>query len=240
MKRMMNRPIAESRRIIESPSPSPIQSPSRLELRSATAARRISTPISLMVLLLIASLAGCTTLDRDPSREASAAAEPPVHHYGLGTSPTATELAAWDRDVRPDGVGLPSGSGTVPRGESLYEKQCQHCHGAEGQGGPFDRLAGRIPADAFPFAEDPSAPRTIGSYWPYATTVFDYVRRAMPMERPGSLTNEEVYSLTAYLLFLNELVDRDVLLDATSLAAIRMPARDRFTRDDRVGGGDIR
>ena len=206
------------------------------------AARRISTPISLMVQLLIASLIGCTALDRDPSREASAAAatEPPVHHYGLGTLPTATELAAWDRDVRPDGAGLPSGSGTVPRGESLYEKKCQHCHGAEGQGGPFDRLAGRIPADTFPFAEDPSAPRTIGSYWPYATTVFDYVLRAMPMERPGSLTNEEVYSLTAYLLFLNELVGRDVLLDATSLAAIRMPARDRFTRDDRIGGGDIR
>lgn len=149
MKRMMNRPNAGSRRIIESPSP--IQSPSRLLLRSATAARRISTPILLMVQLLIASLAGCTALDRDASREASAAAtEPLVHHYGLGTSPTAMELAAWDRDVRPDGLGLPSGSGTVPRGESLYEKQCQHCHGAEGQGGPFDRLAGRIPADAFP------------------------------------------------------------------------------------------
>ena len=237
----MNRPSAESRRIIESPSP--IQSPSRLLLRSATAASRISTPILLMVQLLIASLAGCTALDRDASREASAAVaatEPPVHHYGLGTPPTAMELAAWDRDVRPDGLGLPSGSGTVSRGESLYEKQCQHCHGAEGQGGPFDRLAGRIPADAFPFTEDPSAPRTIGSYWPYATTIFDYVLRAMPMERPGSLTNEEVYSLTAYLLFLNELVDRDMLLDATSLAAIRMPARDRFTRDDRVGGGDIR
>ena len=147
---------------------------------------------------------------------------------------------AWDRDVRPDGMGLPPGSGSVASGKSLYAKQCQHCHGAGGQGGPFDQLAGRIPGDAFPFAEVPSAPRTIGSYWPYATTLFDYVRRAMPMERPGSLTDEEVYSLTAYLLFLNDLVSADVVLDAASLAAVRMPARDRFLRDDRVGGGEVK
>jgi cytochrome c len=140
----------------------------------------------------------------------------------------------------PDGTGLPSGTGSVDAGRAIYAIQCQHCHGVEGQGKPFDQLVGRIDGDRFPFAQDPAAPRTIGSYWPYATTLFDYVRRAMPLEHPGSLGDAEVYSLTAYLLHLNGLLDSDAQLDRESLPQIVMPARDRFVPDDRVGGEDIR
>lgn len=182
----------------------------------------------------------------NPSRGASAAASPldgdspALERFGIGRPVTASEIAAWDLDVGPDGIGLPQGEGSVDAGRSLYAIQCQHCHGVDGAGGPFDPLAGRIDGDAFPFATDPTVVRTIGSYWPYATTVFDYVRRAMPLERPGSLSNEQVYALTAYLLHLNGLVEADQRLDRESLRAIVMPARDRFVSDDRTGGGEIR
>ena len=100
--------------------------------------------------------------------------------------------------------------------------------------------SGRIQDDAFPFGESPRTPRSIGSYWPYATTVFDYTRRAMPLERPGSLSDDEVYALTAYLLFLNELWPEDAALDRASLPRVEMPSRDRFVPDDRRGGREIR
>jgi len=94
--------------------------------------------------------------------------------------------------VRPDGVGLPAGRGTPAEGESIYTTRCAACHGKTGREGPNDRLVGRLPNDAFPFARDPTIPHTIGNYWPYATTVFDYIRRAMPPEAPGSLKDTEV------------------------------------------------
>lgn len=160
--------------------------------------------------------------------------------YGIGRSPTTAEIDAWNIDIMPDGEGLPSGSGNVADGRALYASQCQRCHGAEGRGGPFDELAGRLPKEAFPFAMDPRAKHTIGNYWPYATTIFDYTRRAMPQDRPGSLGDEEVYALTAYLLYLNELVDENATLDRETLPRIVMPSRDRFIPDDRQGGPEIR
>lgn len=160
--------------------------------------------------------------------------------FGLGRRASDGEIAAWDIDVMPDGRGLPEGEGDVATGREIYAARCQHCHGEDGRGGPFDRLAGRITDDAFPFATDPAAPRTIGSYWPYATTLFDYTRRAMPLERPGSLDDAEVYSLTAYLLHLNGLVAADAILDRENLPGVSMPSRDRFVPDDRRGGEEIR
>jgi cytochrome c len=160
--------------------------------------------------------------------------------FGLGRAVGDEEIAAWDIDIMPDGTGLPVGSGTVKQGEEIYNSKCAQCHGQGGVDGPSDRLVGRIPGDEFPFALDPKAPKTIGSYWPYATTVFDYTRRAMPFDAPGSLTDGEVYSLVAYLLYLNEILPRDTVLNERNLATIKMPARGRFVPDDRKGGQEIR
>ena len=111
--------------------------------------------------------------------------------------------------------------------------RCAGCHGKTGKEGPNDVLVGRLPGDAFPFARDPRAPKTIGSYWPYATTVFDYIRRAMPPDAPGSLRDNEVYGLVAYLLNLNDLIPADAVIDATSLPKVKMPAHDHFVPDTR-------
>ena len=155
--------------------------------------------------------------------------------FGIGRPATPAEISAWDIDVRPDGAGLPPGRGTVKDGETIYAARCASCHGKTGTEGPNDRLVGREPGDGFPFGRDPQRPKTIGSYWPYATTVFDYIRRAMPPSAPGSLQSDEIYGLVAYLLFLNELVPADAVMDATSLPKVVMPARDRFVPDPRGG-----
>jgi cytochrome c len=153
--------------------------------------------------------------------------------FGIGRPATPAEIAALDIDVGPDGVGLPPGRGTAADGAPIYAARCAACHGKTGKEGPNDTLVGRLPDDAFTFARDPRAPKTIGSYWPYATTVFDYVRRAMPPDAPGSLKDNEVYGLVAYLLTLNELIPADAVIDATSLAKVKMPAHDRFVPDTR-------
>jgi mono/diheme cytochrome c family protein len=153
--------------------------------------------------------------------------------FGIGRPATPAEIAALDIDVGPDGVGLPPGRGTAADGAPIYAARCAACHGKTGKEGPNDTLVGRLPDDAFPFARDPRAPKTIGSYWPYATTIFDYVRRAMPPDAPGSLKDNEVYGLVAYLLTLNELIPADAVIDATSLAKVKMPAHDRFVPDTR-------
>ena len=160
--------------------------------------------------------------------------------YGLGRPVAASEIAKWDRDVKPDGSGLPPGEGSVKGGEKIYAQKCSACHGATGVEGPYDVLVGRLPGDAFPFAREPATVKTIGNYWPYATTVFDYIYRAMPFDAPGSLNASEVYSLVAYLLYLNDIVPGDAALSADNLAAIKMPSRDRFVPDDRRGGPEIR
>jgi cytochrome c len=153
--------------------------------------------------------------------------------FGIGRPATPAEIAALDIDAGPDGVGLPPGRGTAADGAPVYAARCAGCHGKTGKEGPNDVLVGRLPGDAFPFARDARAPKTIGSYWPYATTVFDYIRRAMPPDAPGSLKDDEVYGLVAYLLSLNELIPADAVVDAASLPKVKMPAHDHFVPDTR-------
>jgi S-disulfanyl-L-cysteine oxidoreductase SoxD len=164
---------------------------------------------------------------------ALAAAQAPAT-FGIGRPATPAEIAAWDIDVGPDGAGLPPGRGTAADGAPIFAARCAGCHGKTGKEGPNDVLVGRLPNDEFTFARDPKAPKTIGSYWPYATTVFDYIRRAMPPDKPGSLKDDEVYNLTAYLLSLNDLIPADAVIDAASLPKVKMPARDHFKPDTRT------
>ena len=164
----------------------------------------------------------------------------PTETFGMGRSVSAHEIAAWDIDVRPDGTGLPNGSGSVAQGEKLYQEKCLSCHGVRGVGSAFDALVGRLPSDEFSFGSDPKLVKTIGNYWPYATTVFDYINRAMPFEAPGSLKANEVYALVAYLLHLNEILAVDAVVSRENLTGITMPARDRFVPDNRRGGAEVR
>ena len=141
----------------------------------------------------------------------------------LGVPATQEQIAGWDISIGPDGAGLPAGSGTAAAGKAVYEAKCLACHGAEGAGQPNDRLVGGQGTlrEAAPI-------RTVGSYWPYATTVFDYIRRAMPYVTPHSLTADETYAVTAYLLALNGIIEQDAVMDATSLPTVVMPNRGNF------------
>jgi S-disulfanyl-L-cysteine oxidoreductase SoxD len=155
----------------------------------------------------------------------AAQAEERLH---IGRAATPAEIKGWDIDIGHDGSNLPPGSGSVERGRVVFSEQCATCHGADGQGGVGDRLVGGqgTLASAKPV-------RTVGSYWPYAPTLFDYIRRAMPQNAPQSLSDEDVYAVSAYILNLNGLVPADAVLDAKTLAAIKMPNRDRFVSDPR-------
>lgn len=157
---------------------------------------------------------------------ASALAAP----IGVGLPALPEEIAAWDRDVRPDGTGLPEGSGSVLDGEEIFTEICAACHGDFGEGvGRFPPLAGGRGALTI---ERPI--KTIGSYWPYLSTVFDYVRRAQPFGAPGTLTDDEIYAVTAYILYLNDLVDdEEFILDAGSFRDIRLPNEAGFIDDNR-------
>jgi len=147
--------------------------------------------------------------------------------YGIGRVATPAEISGWDIDIGRDGSNLPSGSGSVARGRTVYAEQCAACHGTEGQGGVGDRLVGGqgTLATAKPV-------RTVGSYWPYASTLFDYIRRAMPFNAPQSLTADQVYAVSAYILYLNNIVTEDTVLDATSLPRVEMPNRNGLTSPD--------
>jgi mono/diheme cytochrome c family protein len=177
-----------------------------------------------------------------PVEHARAASEALPSRFGFGRAATDAEVKAWDIDVMPDGTGLPPGRGTVAKGAVIYAAQCAVCHGPNGRGGQYDSLVGRDPAEGFPFGKDPAlmSKRTIGNYWPYATTLYDYIYRAMPQAVPGSLTPDEVYSLVAYLLFLNGIVPSDAVMTAQTLPKVEMPARRRFVQDNRRGGPEIR
>jgi mono/diheme cytochrome c family protein len=141
----------------------------------------------------------------------------------LGRPATPAEIAGWDISIPPDGTGLPPGSGTPDQGAVVYVQKCQSCHGEQGAGKPNDQLVGGQGT-----LTSTSPVRTIGSYWPYATTVFDYIRRAMPYTESKSLTNEEVYAVTAYLLHLNGLIGAQDVMDAHTLPQVKMPNRDHF------------
>lgn len=161
--------------------------------------------------------------------------------YGLGTAASASEVAAWNTDASPSGAGLPSGRGDAATGATLYAAQCASCHGANGEGvPPLPPLVGREPREGFGFGSDPKLVRTIGNYWPEATTLFDYIKRTMPLTAPGSLSDNDVYSLTAHLLVANEILPAGASLDSASLMAIRMPGRDKFVPDNRRGGREVK
>ena len=150
-------------------------------------------------------------------------------HYGFGKTASAEEIAGWDIDIRPDGMGLPPGSGTPEDGEMMYEEQCATCHGSFGEGvGRYPVLSGGEDT----LTED-RPEKTVGSFWPYASTLWDYIHRAMPFQAPQSLTDDEVYAITAYVLYLNDLVDYDFELNAETLATVRMPNEDGFYLDNR-------
>jgi cytochrome c len=152
--------------------------------------------------------------------------------YGLGRAPTAEEIKAWDLTIPPDGQGLPPGSGTALLGEPIYATRCASCHGERGQNPKYDRLVGgqgTLKADA--------PVLTIGSFWPYATTLWSYIRRSQPVDEPGSLTPDEVYAVTAYLLHLNGIIGETDVLDARMLPQIKMPNRDGFVTDPRPDVG---
>jgi mono/diheme cytochrome c family protein len=140
----------------------------------------------------------------------------------LGKPISAAELATWDINVLPDGTGLPAGNGTPADGARVYAAKCAVCHGQEGKGGVNARLVGGEPI------KNMESEKTIANFWPYATTLFDYIRRAMPYRQPRSLTNEEVYALTAYILSLNKIIGENDALNAQTLPKVRMPNRDGF------------
>ena len=160
--------------------------------------------------------------------------------FNFGQSATPSQIAALDIDVGPDGAGAPPGSGSVEEGKQVYAAKCAVCHGLTCTEGPNDVLVGRDPREGFPFGATRGFRRTVGNYWPYATTLFDYINRTMPFTMPGSLTADEVYAAAAYILYLNEIISEDAVMNAQTLPAVVMPARDRFVPDNRTGGSEIR
>ncbi|WP_103174687.1 c-type cytochrome [Paracoccus sp. SY] len=148
--------------------------------------------------------------------------------FGLGTPATPEQVEAWDISIGRNGENLPEGDGTVAEGKVVYEERCAAYHGEAGEGGIGDRLVGGQGT----LATDKPV-KTVGSYWPYAPTLFDYINRAMPMDAPQSLTVDEVYAVSAYLLFLNGIVPEDARMDAPALSAVVMPNRDNFVPDPR-------
>ena len=142
---------------------------------------------------------------------------------GLGVSATAAQIESADVSIGPDGGGLPPGSGTPAQGEAIFNTKCIACHGPQGSGTVNDQLVGGQGT-----LTSTTPVKTIGSYWPYATTVFDYVRRAMPYPTPHSLSDPEAYALTAYLLSLNGVIAKDAVMDAKTLPQVKMPNRGNF------------
>jgi len=174
----------------------------------------MSTSRSIVV-IAAAALAACATQQPAPGK-------PPA----FGAAVSAEEIARFDISIPPSGAGLPKGGGSARQGLPVYEQKCMACHGAKGAGKPADALAGGAGSLA---SRTPL--RTVGSYWPYATTLFDYVRRAMPITNPLSLSDDEVYAVSAYVLFLNGIVGEDAVMDAQTLPQVKMPNRDGFVSD---------
>jgi hypothetical protein len=216
-----------------------------------------------LAMLLVATFAACQTSGRRPDHgptdfrdfavppiAASGSPLQPVtaasghlpDRYGFGTPATRALIDSMDIDVEPDGHGLPAGRGSVAQGAAVFSLHCVKCHGPGGVRGPERPLVTekmyRIPG--FPFANVPNYLPTVGTYWPYAPTLFDYIRKAMPQDAPGSLTNDQVYAVVAYILWRSDIIARDSALDARTLPAVLMPARGRFVVDRRRGGPEIR
>lgn len=211
--------------------------------RAGTAATRRAGGMALLVVLV--SLVGCGSEGAPAATGGPAMATPPdpvdvlpanaPARFGFGREATEERIALWDIDVRPDGTGLPPGRGTVDEGRQVYLTHCVSCHGPTGVEGPETSLV-----DTATWELDPPS-RAVGTFWPHATTLYDYVRKAMPQLTPGILTEDQVYAVIAYVLYLNEIVPEDAVMDAETLPAVVMPAADRFVLDDREGGpGPVR
>jgi hypothetical protein len=172
----------------------------------------------------------------DTSSHASQSPEEWPSTFGFGRVASSAEIDSLDIDVNPAGKGLGNGSGSVLQGKNIYLSKCASCHGKSGVEGPYNKLVGVYhETDSLPRGE-----KTIGNYWPYATTLYDYINRAMPYTSPGTLTSDEVYSLTAFLLYRNNIIDSTIVLDANNLPQVMMPAQKLFIDDDRRGGPEIR
>ena len=187
----------------------------------------LAVPILLVTVAGVATIgagqtATTTTTPRKPAPSAAARKVAPKGP-GLGVDATAAQIESADISIGPDGAGLPPGAGTPAEGDALFNAKCAACHGPQGSGTVNDRLVGGQGTLA-----GPAPIKTIGSYWPYATTVFDYVRRAMPYPAPHSLTDPEAYALTAYLLSLNGIIPKDAIIDAKTLPKVQMPNRGNF------------
>ena len=154
----------------------------------------------------------------------------------LGAAATPEQIQAWDIDVRPDGQGAPAGSGTGAKGEKVYVQKCAHCHG------DFGEARGRYPVlvGGHGTMKDDRPEKTVGSYWPYASTIFDYIKRAMPFGEAQTLTNDEVYSITAFLLAMNDVIDNNFVLDASTIGKIEMPNAKNFFEDPRPDGQTVK
>lgn len=198
----------------------------------------MSTPDlrSIALILALAALPAAGTLAQQPAPQPAPPAHPATSGAvsqqptpGLARAATPAEIAGWNIEVTPDGAGLPPGSGTVDQGERLFATTCAVCHGTEGQGVPVPGRAGypRLVGGIGTLANDKPV-KTLGSFWPYATIVFDYIRRAMPLTNPQSLSADQVYALTAFLLWKNGIIAKDTVMDAKTLAAVVMPNRDGF------------
>jgi S-disulfanyl-L-cysteine oxidoreductase SoxD len=146
-----------------------------------------------------------------------------VFAQGFGTPLSESDVAAWDISILPDGTNLPPGSGTPQQGATIFAAKCQVCHGEAGKGGSAAALVG-----GQPLTTGIDTTKTIGNFWPYATTIFDFTRRAMPWPRPRTLTNDEVYALTAYVLAQNKIIGDTDVMNAQTLPRVRMPNRDGF------------
>ena len=166
--------------------------------------------------------------------------------YGVGRAPTAEELKAWDLTIPPDGQGLPPGQGTAVLGKPVYAERCAACHGENGDDPKYRALVGgRGPLTSAELSENldwllgGKPVLTIGRFWPYATTLWSYINRAQPFDEPGSLTHDQVYAVTAYLLYLNGIIGEADVLDAGTLPAVKMPNRNGFVPDSRPDVGKI-
>jgi cytochrome c len=154
--------------------------------------------------------------------------------YGVGRAPAPQEIEAWDISIAPDGTGLPAGQGNAEEGAKVYQSRCQECHGAEAKGADEAPLVGGHDT----LATDKPL-KTATGYWPYATILFDYTRRAMPFKDPGTLSANQVYAVVAYLLSLDGIIEKDAVMNAETLPKVEMPNRDGFLRDPRPGVANI-
>ena len=217
-------------------------------------AAEVTAALALMM-LTGGTAVGCGGAETPPQAETATSDAPDAaqmaaapDRLGFGTPATHADIEAWDVDVTPDGTGLPEGEGNAESGAGVYTRQCASCHGPDGEGATAAALVGAAPESTPPFGpryeewrgNGEDVPFTVGNYWPYATTLYDYIRRAMPSSAPGSLEPDEVYGLVAWLLARNGIITNDAVMNAHTLPAVQMPARDIFVPDTRDGGPDVR